>query len=61
MNLMKPVEDTQESLVQDFSLPVLGILTAAAIGDPTGISAAVIPIIVREVFRRSHQPSEYQR
>ena len=56
MNLMRPVEDTQESLVQDFSLPVLGILTAAAIGDPTGISAAVIPIIVREVFRRVINP-----
>lgn len=56
MNLMKPIEDTQESLVQDFSLPVLGILTSAAIGDPTGISAAVIPIIVREVFRQVINP-----
>ena len=55
-HLMKPEEDTQESLIQDFSLPVLGILTAAAIGDPTGISAAVIPIIVREVFRRVINP-----
>ena len=56
-NLLKPpVEDTQESLVQDFSLPVLGILTASAIGDPTGISAAVIPIFVREVFRRVINP-----
>ena len=56
MNFMRPVENTQESLVQDFSLPVLGILTAAAIGDPTGISAAVISIIVREVFRRVINP-----
>ena len=56
MNLMRPVEDTQESLIQDFSLPVLGILTASAIGDPTGISAAVIPIIVREVFRQVINP-----
>ena len=55
-HLMKPEEDTQESLIQDFSLPVLGILTAAAIGDPTGISAAVISIIVREVFRRVINP-----
>ena len=56
MNLMKPEEDTQESLIQDFSLPVLGILTASAIGDPTGLSAAVIPIIVREVIRRVIAP-----
>ena len=56
MNWMKPVEDTQESLIQDFSLPVLGILTASTIGDPTGLSAAVIPIIVREVIRRVIAP-----
>ena len=56
MSLMKPEEGAQESLIQDFSLPVLGILTAAAIGDPTGISAAVIPIIVREVFRQVINP-----
>ena len=54
--LMKPEEDTQESLVQDFSLPVLGILTAAAIGDPTGISASVIPVFVREILRRVINP-----
>ena len=56
MNLMKPVEDTQESLIQDFSLPVLGILVNSVIGDPTGMSAAVIPIIVREVIRRVITP-----
>ncbi len=56
MNLMKPEEDAQESLIQDFSLPVLGILMSSAIGDPTGISAAVIPIIVREVIRRVISP-----
>ena len=56
MSLMKPEEGAQESLIQDFSLPVLGILTASAIGDPTGISAAVIPIIVREVFRQVINP-----
>ena len=55
-HLMKPEEGAQESLIQDFSLPVLGILTASAIGDPTGISAAVIPIIVREVFRQVINP-----
>ncbi|MDE0636594.1 MAG: hypothetical protein OXI43_12205 [Candidatus Poribacteria bacterium] len=56
MSLMKPEENTHESLVQDFSLQVLGILTASAAGDPTGISAAVIPIIVREVFRQVINP-----
>ena len=56
MSLMKPEEDIQESLIQDFSLPVLGILTSSAIGDPTGISAAVIPIIVREVIRHVISP-----
>ena len=56
MSLMKLEEDTQESLIQDFSLPVLGILTISAIGDPTGMSAAVIPIIVREVIRRVISP-----
>lgn len=54
--LMKPEEDTRESLIQDFSLPVLGILTAAAIGDSTGISAAVIPVFVREVLRQVISP-----
>ena len=56
MSLMKPEEDTQESLIQDFSLPVLGILTSSAIGDPTGLSAAIIPIIVREVIRHVISP-----
>lgn len=56
MDLMKSEEDSDESLIQDFSLPVLGILTSSAIGDPTGISAAVIPIIVREVIRRVLSP-----
>ena len=55
-HLMKPEEDTQESLIQDFSLPVLGILVNSAIGDPTGMTAAVIPIIVREVFRQVISP-----
>ena len=54
--LMKPVEDTQESLIQDFSLPVLGILVNAVVSDPTGMTAAVIPIIVREVLRRVINP-----
>ena len=56
MNWMKPGEDTQESLIQDFSLPVLGILVNAAVGDPTGVTAAVIPIIVKEVLRRVITP-----
>ena len=56
MNLMKTEEDTQETLIQDFSLPVLGILTSVAIGDNTGLAAAVIPIIVREVLRRVINP-----
>ena len=56
MSLMKPEEGTQKSLIQDFSLPVLGIFTASAVGDPTGITAAVIPIIFREVLRRVISP-----
>ncbi len=56
MTLMKPEEDTPEPLIQDFSLPVLGILTNSAIGDPTGMSAVIIPIIVREVIRRVISP-----
>ena len=57
MNLLKPVEeDTKDSLIQDFSLPVLGILISSAIGDSTGISEAGIPIIVREVIRRLINP-----
>lgn len=56
MSLMKPEEDTQGSLIQDFSLPVLGILTSSAIGDPTGLSAAIIPRIVREVIRHVISP-----
>ena len=30
MDLMKSEENTEESLIQDFSLPVLGILTGSA-------------------------------
>ena len=56
MNWMKPAEDTQDSLIQDFSLPVSGILANSAIGDPTGMTAAVVPIIVREVLRRVITP-----
>lgn len=56
MSLMKPEEDTQESPIQDFSLPVLGILTSSAITDSTGISAVVIPIIVREVIHKVISP-----
>ena len=56
MTLLKPVEGTKESLIQDFSLPVLGILTSSAMGDTTGIAATVIPIIVREVLRRIFTP-----
>ena len=37
-------------------MPVLGILTSSAIGDPTGIAAVVIPIIVREVLRKVINP-----
>ena len=56
MNWMKPAEDIEGSLIQDFSLPVLGILANSAISDPTGISAAVVPIIIREVLRRVINP-----
>ena len=58
--LMKPEKDTQEPLIQDFSLPVLGILTAAAIGDPTGVSAAGHPSLRQRSAPPSHQPSDYQ-
>ena len=56
MDLLKPIEDTNESLVLDFSLPTLGILIASAAKDPTGLLAPVISIIVREVFRRVISP-----
>ena len=60
-HLMKPEEGAQESLIQDFSLPVLGILTASAIGDPTGISAASHPNNRQRSVPPSHQPSDYQK
>ena len=56
MDLMKPEENTQESLIQDFSLPVLGILTGAAIGDATGITAAVVSTIAKWGMHRYITP-----
>ena len=52
MNMLKPVEDTKQSLVQDLILSTAGILAGAAIGDPTGIAAAAVTRIGSEVMTR---------
>ena len=66
MTLLKPVEeDTKDSLIWDLSLSLSGILGAAAIGDPTGIAAAVIPSIgkkvVQQIILPLTSPSESKR
>ena len=53
MNLMKPIEeDTKESLICDLAVNVLGVGTAYTIGDPTGMSAAVIQRVLKEVVHQ---------
>lgn len=52
MNLLKPVEDDKNSLTLDLITNVSGILVASAVGDPTGITAAVIPKIINEVIHQ---------
>ena len=53
MNLLKPVEeDTKDSLIWDLALSLSGVLGGSAIGDHTGIAAAVIPRIGREVVQQ---------
>ena len=54
MNLLKPVEDedAKDSLIMDLMLSVSGIFVGSAAGDPTGISAAVIPRVLKEVLHR---------
>ena len=52
MTLLKPVEDTKQSLVQDLILNTSGILVGAAIGDPTGIAAVAVTRIGSEVMHR---------
>ena len=52
MNLLKPVEDTKQSLIQDLILSISGVLAADAIDDPTGLAAGVISRISSEVMYR---------
>ena len=54
MNLLKPVEDenAKESLVTKLLVDASGIFAASAIGDPTGITAMVVPKFVSEVLHR---------
>lgn len=52
MDLMKPVEDNKNSLTLDLIANVSGILVASTVGDPTGITAAVIPKIINEVIHQ---------
>ena len=65
MTLLKPVEDTKQSLTQDLILITSGILVGAAIGDPTGLAAGVISRIGSEVITRIilplTSPSESKR
>lgn len=54
MNLLKPVEgeEAKDSLIMDLMLNVSGVFVGSAIGDPTGISTAVIPRVLKEVLHR---------
>ena len=65
MNLLKPVEDTKQSLIQDLILSISGVLGADAIGDHTGLAAGVISRIGSEVMHRIilplTSPSESKR
>ena len=63
MNMLKPVEDTKDFFIQDLILSISGVLTVAAIGDHTGITAGVISRIGSEVMKRIILPltSQYLR
>ena len=54
--LMKPAEDTKDSLIEDLILNMSGVIGAAAMGDATGTAAAVIPRIAREILHRIISP-----
>ncbi len=56
MNLLKPVEDSKGSLVQDLILNISGVLAGSAIGDSTGMVAGVISKIGSEVMQRIISP-----
>ena len=47
MNLIKPEENTKESLGTQLIISVFGISAGSAIGDPTGISAATASVIAK--------------
>ena len=47
MNLIKPEENTNESLGTQLIISVFGIAAGSAIGDSTGISAAVTSVIAK--------------
>ena len=61
MNLLKPVEDTKQSLIQDLLVNISGILAASAIGDHTGLAAGIISRISSEVMYRIILPLTSQR
>ena len=47
MNLIKPEENTNESLETQLIISVFGIAAGSAIGDSTGISAAATSMIAK--------------
>ena len=52
----KPEEDKKESLGTQLIVSMFGIAAGSAIGDPTGISAAAVPVIIKWGLERFITP-----
>ena len=65
MNLLKPIEDTEESFIRDVMLDMSGPVAASIIGDPTGLAAVVFPRFIKWILHHAilplTSPSESKR
>ena len=56
MNLIKPEKDAKEFPIAQLIISGLGIAAGSALGDPTGISVAAVPVITRWGLDRFIKP-----
>ena len=61
MNLIKPEEDKKEFPTSQLIVSMFGIAAGSAIGDPTGISAAAVPVIIKWGLDRFISPLMSER
>ena len=56
MNLVKQEKNTKEFPTSQLIVSMFGIAAGSAIGDPTGISAAAVPVIIKWGLDRFIKP-----